>query len=219
VVPGFLPVQTKDSVGSANCRKNLNQLRLENHQMTQQGMVRLSLRSLSHAAVCALASISSLADADQVFQCRDSVGKVTFSNVPCAGAPSSAKAEESAGYNTYLGEWRGQTQFKQTLAGQAAGTAHVVAPMTLMIDAGGKVTGASVEAGCRVLGVTVPGPVATVQSLDLTLSSCNENIFNRRYTGSFGLYTQQKYAEIFLVSPSMLTEKPGAYSITATLRR
>jgi len=157
--------------------------------------------------------------ADQVFQCRDSSGKVTFSNLSCTGTPPRAKAEESAAYNTYLGEWRGQTQFKQTLAGQAAGTAHVVAPMTLMIDAGGKVTGTSVEAGCRVLGLVVPGPVATVQSLDLTLSSCNESSFNRRYSGSFAIYPQQKYAAIQLISASMLTEKPGAYSITATLRR
>jgi hypothetical protein len=177
------------------------------------------LRSSIALVACGLTLSSSAAAADQIYQCRDVTGTVTFSNVPCAGAPPTAKAEESSSYNTYLGEWRGQTQFKQTLALQAAGAAHVVAPMTLMIDAGGKVTGASVEAGCRVLGLAVPGPVATVQSLDLTLSSCKESIFNRRYSGSFAIYPQQKYAAIQLISSSVLTEKPGAYSITATLRR
>jgi hypothetical protein len=177
------------------------------------------LRSRCAAVACGLASIWSAAAADQIYQCRDKVGTVTFSNVPCTGAPASAKAQESAAYDTHLGEWRGQTQFKQTLAGQVAGTAHVVAPMTLQIDAGGKVTGASVEAGCRVLGLALPGPVATLQNLDVTLSSCNESTFNRRYSGSFALHPQQKYAAIFLISSSVRIEKPGAYSITATLHR
>jgi len=65
----------------------------------------------------------------------------------------------------------------------------------------------------------MPGPVATVQNLDLTLSSCNEISFNRHYSGSLALYPQQNSIVINLMSASVLTEKPAAYSITATSRR
>jgi hypothetical protein len=56
------------------------------------------VRNPTPAAVCALVFISSVAAADQIYQCRDTVGRVTFSNVPCEGAPPHAKAEEGAKY-------------------------------------------------------------------------------------------------------------------------
>jgi hypothetical protein len=148
---------------------------------------------------------------------------VTFSNLPCNGAsaPQVAPAENGTGdYGTYFGEWRGQAQFKETVAGQASSTAHAVAPLVINIEPSGKVTGSSPEIGCRVLGIARPGPVATVPSLDVTLSECRDAAFNRRYSGSLGLYTAQRYATIQWISvPSLFAAKVATCDITATLKR
>jgi len=173
--------------------------------------------------VCVLLGLSALssAHADQIYQCKDASGKVTFSNVPCSDQASPPPADNAtASYSTFYGEWRGQAQIKETVSGQSGNTAHSVSAMTLIIDPGGKVTGAGEESGCRVLGVARPGPVATVPSLDVTLSACKEPLFNRRYTGSLGLYPQQRYATLQLLSPpTPLFGKVATYDISATLRR
>jgi hypothetical protein len=175
------------------------------------------------SATCVVAAwFSGVAATEQVFQCRDASGKVTFSNVPCGGEQPKARGaeEDPSDYGTFYGEWRGQAQFKETVAGQTAGTAHIVAPLVIKIEPGGKVTGASTETGCRVLGVARPGPVATVPSFDLTLSECRHAVFNRRYSGSLGLYTQQRYATIQLISvPSLFAAQAATYDISGTLKR
>jgi hypothetical protein len=161
------------------------------------------------------------ANADQVFQCRDAFGKITFSNVPCSGQATPApKDTGTSSYGTFYGEWRGQAQIKETVAGQTGNTAQSVAALTLMIEPGGKVTGISEESGCRLLGVARPGSVATVPSLDVTLSSCKEPLFNRRYAGAIGLYLEQRYATLQLLSPPMsVFGKIATYDMTATSRR
>jgi hypothetical protein len=176
------------------------------------------MRSLG---VVLLALLVASSHADQVFTCRDASGKVTFSNVPCSGQANPPPADSgTSNYSTFYGEWRGQAQIKETVAGQTGNTAHSVAALTLMIDPGGKVTGSSEESGCRVLGVAGPGPVATVPGLDVTLSAWKEPLFNRRYTGSLALYPQERYATLQLLSPPMSPfGKIASYEITATLRR
>jgi len=164
--------------------------------------------------VCAVCS----AGADQVFQCRDVSGKVTYSNVPCGSESKQTPSEDD--YGSIYGEWRGQTQFKETVSGPSDRLAHLITPVTLKIDPGGKVTGVSQDSGCRILGLARPGPAATVPSLDVTVSSCRDRVFNRRYIGTFALYSRQKYATLQLVSlPPPLFGKPATYDITATLKR
>jgi hypothetical protein len=162
-----------------------------------------------------------LANADRVYECRDTLGKVTFSNIPCDIQQSPAPTDNATGnYDTFYGRWRGQTQFKETVTGVPNGAAHLITPLTLTIDEGGKVTGTTEDSGCRVLGIARSGPVSTVPNLDLTVSSCMNKVFNRRYTGSLSLYTRQKYATLQLYSlPPSLFGKPATYDMSATLRR
>src|SRR5215468_6292687 len=97
-------------------------------------------------------------------------------------------------YGSPYGQWRGQAQFKETVSGGSDRLAHLIAPLTLVIEVGGTVTGATQDSGCRIIGVVGPGPVATVPSLDLTMSSCKDRVFNRRYTGTLTLHTYEQYA-------------------------
>jgi len=161
------------------------------------------------------------ASAGQVFECPDATGKVTYSNVPCGveAGPAASQAEPSS-YETFYGEWQGQTQFQETVSGGPSGTARLMTPLSLKIEAGGKVTGATRDFGCRILGVARRGLASTEPDLDLTVSACKDRAFNRKYTGALVLYARQQYATIHLHSgPPPLFGKPAAYEIAATLRR
>jgi hypothetical protein len=137
--------------------------------------------------------------AGQVFECRDASGKVSYSTVPCSiqsrPAPSQAEASD---YGSFYGAWHGQTEFKDT-SGAGAG-ARSIAPLSLMIEEGGKVTGECQDCGCRIVGVARPGPLPTEPALDLTVSSCKKRAFNRRYTGTLALNARDRYARLHLVS-------------------
>ena len=65
----------------------------------------------------------------------------------------------SLDYTTPYGQWRGQAQFQATVQRQIVQEAHVVVPMTIMIDQDGKLTGEAPGNGCRLLGVASPGPM------------------------------------------------------------
>jgi hypothetical protein len=102
------------------------------------------------------------ARSDQVFECRDASGRVSYSTVPCSGQSKPAPSEnEVSNYETFYGGWRGQAQFKQTASSGSNGTTRLLTPLTLTIEAGGKVTGATRDSGCRILGVARPGPLPT----------------------------------------------------------
>ena len=73
-------------------------------------------------AICADASAS------DVFQYKDAGGKITFSNIPCAGQTPKPESLEASAYSTPFGEWLGQIQFKETSAKGAA--AKAVAALT-----------------------------------------------------------------------------------------
>ena len=133
---------------------------------------------------------------------------------PCSLLPARANDE-----NVY-GAWRGQTQFRETVSGGSNRLAHLIAPLTLTIEVGGTVAGAAGDSGCRIIGSTRPGPRPTMPDLDLTVSSCKERVFNRRYTGSLVLDAREQSATLRLRSlPPPLFGKPAIYDISATLRR
>ena len=157
--------------------------------------------------------------ADRVFQCKDSLGKTTFTNVPCEGQVLKPEALEASAYSSPYGEWLGQIQYKETTAGEG-GKARAVAPMTIKIESGGKLTGTSTETGCRALGVALPGSVAAVLSLDVTLTSCQDAAFNQHYNGTLAVYPQQKIAQLYLLSPPIqLFGKSSTHDLTGTMRR
>lgn len=177
--------------------------------------VALSLVALLLQGPCSLLS----AKAGQVFDCQDASGKVTYSTVPCAVQSRRAPSQtEASDYETFYGEWRGQTKFQQSDSSAPDGRTSLLTPLTLMIEEGGKVSGASEDSGCRILGVARPGPLPTESALDLTVSSCRNHAFNRKYTGSLALYPRQGYATIHLVSLAR-PDSGTTYDIGATLQR
>ena len=123
-------------------------------------------------------------------------------------------------YETFYGAWRGQTHFTATASGSAAAHAHVIAALTLVIEEGGRVTGAARDVGCRIAGAAGPGPAPTEPSLALTVSSCNQKAFNRKYTGSLVLHPRDGNARLHLVSlPPSKYARAVTYDISATLKR
>src|SRR5436309_6032787 len=75
-------------------------------------------------------------------------------------------------YASPYGEWRGQTQYQATIKGESDAGAHAVIPLILEIERGGKVTGASPDNGCRVLGIAKPGISPNIVTLNVTLTGC-----------------------------------------------
>jgi hypothetical protein len=171
------------------------------------------------AVLCVLGSSSARAAA--IYKCADAAGKVTFSNLPCGDTPARPPAfNEASDYTTLSGKWHGTTQFRETVSGDQSGTLQEIANLTLQVDPGGKVVGASIETGCRVLGIAAPGSAKNLLSLDLTLSACNSRVLNQRYSGTLALYPADKIVALFVSSTANVLEgKPAIYTLKSTMRR
>ena len=113
-------------------------------------------------------SISTVCNGQGIYRCTAD-GKTIFSDKPCSPGgvdeqssprvqvtPTNNTAIATMDYSSPYGEWRGQTQFQISSKGQHVAEAHSVVPMTIAIDSQGKVTGASPENGCRLLGIASP---------------------------------------------------------------
>jgi hypothetical protein len=175
------------------------------------------LKSALCTAVFLVASAATHA-ADRVFECKDASGKTTYTNVPCEGQALKPEALEDSAYKSPFGEWLGQVQFKETTA--KGGAAHAVAPVTLMIEPGGRLTGASNETGCRMLGLASPGAAPNVVSLDVTLRDCHEEGFSRHYNGTLALYPAQHMSQLYLISIPIPGEaKVATHDLSGTMRR
>jgi hypothetical protein len=175
------------------------------------------LKSVFYGAILILFTLEAHT-ADRIFECRDAKGKTTYTNVPCEGQVLKPEELEESAYKSPYGEWLGQVQFKETTGKGTA--AHAVAPLTIMIEAGGKLTGASNETGCKALGIAAPGAVSNLLSLDVTLRECHDDGFNRHYNGTLGLYPAQRHAQLILLSVPRLSEgKAVVHDLTGTLRR
>jgi len=174
---------------------------------------------LRTAALSVALILSTAANAGTV-QCKDAAGKVTYTNLPCEGQTIKPESLEASAYNSPYGEWLGQVQFKESMSGQTSGLAQAVAAMTLKIEAAGRLTGASNETGCRALGIAQPSSVVTLLSLDVSVTGCQQSVFNQRYTGTLGVYPHDKYAAVYVIStPTLLSKKAAVYTITGTMRR
>jgi hypothetical protein len=178
-----------------------------------------ALRQIVLWVVAALAvAICADAAASDVVQCKDASGKITFSNIPCSGQTPKPESIETSAYSTPYGEWLGQIQFKEASAKGAA--AKAVAALTIKIESGGRLTGASNETGCRALGIAAPSVTPMLLSLDVTLSNCLDAGFNRHYNGSLAVYPAEKSAQLMLMStPMPAINPPPVYDLRGTMRR
>jgi hypothetical protein len=155
---------------------------------------------------------------DRVFECKDAKGRTTYTNVPCEGQAIKPESLEASAYTTPYGEWLGQIQFRVTTG--KGGAAHSVSPLTIKIESGGRLTGASQETGCRLLGIGIPTATAYALSLDVTMSDCKEQAFSRHYNGTLALYPAPKYTQLTLISPPHIGQQPLAtYDLTGIMRR
>ena len=159
-------------------------------------------------------------------------GRTVLTDRPCAteqgpgnqqhqGKPTNVIGDAgNSAYSTTFGGWRGQAQYQANVGGAVSQDAHAVVQMTLEIDPQGKVIGSSSENGCKLKGLVSPGFVPAVSSIDVTFSGCSYSGFNRRMSGTLGLYTAQKYVQLTLNAYSMGIGKVAeTFDIHATLRR
>lgn len=157
-------------------------------------------------------------------------GKTTFTDKPCPGdvapAPPVGNGPKVIGdagnsaYSTSNGTWRGQVQFQALQNGQPIPEAHAVIQAVISIESQGKVTGGSPDNGCKVVGIAKPGSFPTMVWLDVTLSGCKYQRFNRRLFGSVIVYQAEKHAQIDLHSQPMNLLNPGnSFDIKGTMRR
>ena len=167
----------------------------------------------------------------EVYRCTVD-GTVTYSDEPCAGAHAGKPAQGQATVPlpnpvttpvgtpaNFYGEWTGQAQYQATARSQPIEAAHAVVSLTLIVAADGKLTGESMDNGCRVLGLAAPQTSQTLK-LDVTLTGCRYAGFNRRYTGTFGLPPRKGYATVSLLAYDTRPGTPSVmYDVTATMRR
>jgi Domain of unknown function (DUF4124) len=100
---------------------------------------------------------------------------------PAASGPVSGQV---SGAQSIVGDWRGQTQFQGAENTQVIEAAHSVVPLVLTFSADGKVSGASADNGCSLLGLWAPGLTPRLFNLDITLKGCHVAGLNRRYAGT-----------------------------------
>jgi Domain of unknown function (DUF4124) len=137
---------------------------------------------------------------------------------PDASAPASGQI---SGAQSIVGDWRGQTQFQGAENTQVIEAAHSVVPLVLTFSADGKVSGASADNGCALLGLWAPGATPRLFMLDITLKGCHFSGLNRRYTGSLIAAFPDNSAQFSLMAYALPI--PGQpirrYDVGATLRR
>jgi hypothetical protein len=167
-----------------------------------------------------------------VYRCTKE-GQLVFTDKPCDGkqsTPSSttpplpsspAPAPAPTPSPSFAGAWQGQAQFHGRENGEILTDAHTVVPLNLELSADGKISGASPENGCKLLGLWTPGDPARIVWLDVTLNGCRYAGLNRRYSGSFMLSKPESSGQLSLQSSELPHGAQGArqYDVKSTLRR
>ena len=123
----------------------------------------------------------------------------------------------AAAFDGY-GEWRGQAQYLIEKHGAQAPLFHDVTPLTIRIDADGKIVGASNGSGCRLLGLARPMG-NNVMSIDVTFTGCAHAALNRRITGTAAHYQQDKRLDLSLLKIDASTRPVTSFKIGGSLRR
>src|ERR1700684_2111902 len=103
-------------------------------------------------------------------------GQTVLTDTPCGAVPAAsspdAASNPTSSAESIVGQWRGQTQFQGAENGRELQEAHSVVPFVLTFSADGKVSGASADNGCTLLGLWEPNVTSRMFTLDVTLSDC-----------------------------------------------
>lgn len=185
----------------------------------------------SLVALAVLAAMPATATAQAIYRCERG-GRTIYTDAPCdrpviqrqGNEAPPAKAIESqnivgGGYENPYGPWRGQAQFQLVQTGYGTERAHAVVPLILEIQEGGKVVGKSPENGCVMLGVASPGFTPKMLTLDVTLSDCDVQGLNRRFSGSIAAYSGKRSAQVFVMASRVGIGTAQTADIKATMRR
>lgn len=122
-------------------------------------------------------------------------------------------------FDNAVGDWQGQAEYVAKVNAVADPAAHAVVPLTVRVEAGGKISGVSTENGCRLLGVIKPFSSPQVYQSQVTLSQCRVASLNGRYMGPVTVKPQAGTLEISLqmVEPGARPSRWG--TVTATMVR
>jgi hypothetical protein len=163
--------------------------------------------------------------AHTAYRCQ-SHGQTVLTDQPC---PDSKAADPSsigvpAVHNpSAVGRWQGQMQYAGTEAGEEIQAAHSVVSLDLEFTPDGKVSGGSLENGCRWLGVWSQGGkgIERVITLNLSTSHCQFDGLNRKFTGTFLLGVPDSMGQMQLAAFTIALpgQKGRAYHLDGTLRR
>jgi hypothetical protein len=122
-------------------------------------------------------------------------------------------------FDAAVGDWRGQAEYLAKVNAVADDSAHAVVELSVRIEAGGKISGASAENGCRLLGVITSFSSPQVYRSQVTLSQCRAASLNGRYMGPVSVKPQ-----VGTLTLSLQMVEPGARpsrwgTVTATMVR
>jgi hypothetical protein len=194
------------------------------NQLTQSAPIRRGCFSILGLLILVGYGALPATAATTVYRCTKN-GQTILTDRPCDGpadslnpnAPSSQSTTTIASSSTPspTGTWRGQAQYQGRANGQVMEQAHSVVPLILEFTADGKISGSSVDNGCKVLGVWSQGTPAQIIWLDLTLSACRFAALDRRYTGSFMLAKPDSSGQLNVLA----TEFVRTFDVKGTLRR
>lgn len=133
--------------------------------------------------------------------------------------PALAFARLPGDYKHFKGGWLGTAHFQAKVHGLVDPPFSASVPLTLTIDAVGKITGeGSPTTGCRISGQLSTFVFPTNYTVELYVTGCNKAVMNRRYSGTFSLNQHKLYAAMD-TSSHIFTgpEKGRVYTFTVKL--
>lgn len=97
--------------------------------------------------------------------------------------------------------------------------AHAVVDLVLSMDSKGKIIGRSLGNGCNLLGISESSKLAATVELDITLTGCNFDDFNRNYKGRLSADSKGRLASFSLQTMDASTGRIATFNISSTLHR
>lgn len=86
-------------------------------------------------------------------------------------------------FDNAVGTWWGQAEYLAKVNAVPDEAAQAVVELTVTVEAGGKISGASPANGCRLSGVLKPGSTPQNYRSQVTVSGCRATNLNGRYMG------------------------------------
>jgi hypothetical protein len=95
----------------------------------------------------------------------------------------STSAAWAGPFDNAVGTWWGQAEYLAKVNAVPDEAAQAVVDLTVIVEAGGKISGASPANGCRLAGVLTPFSSPQVHRSQITVSGCRAASLNGRYMG------------------------------------